>query len=179
MKPPAIRAAAARHRAAPRAAVAALLLLSGCALTPLYAGGGSGVAAATLGSIAVDPIPDRAGYLLRSALQDRFGGDPGNPRYRLEVAIDDAITGFGIRGDDSISRERRTLRARYRLVSVDTGAVVFEATTGSDAGIDVVGSEYAVVAAEDTATERLATEVADQISTRIALFARQTASARD
>jgi LPS-assembly lipoprotein len=37
----------------------------------------------------------------------------------------------------------------------------------------VVTSEYAVIAAEQTALERLSGEVADQIVTRVALYARQ------
>jgi LPS-assembly lipoprotein len=87
------------------------------------------------------------------------------------VELDDRITGFGIRLDDAVTRERRTLRARYRLVDAQLGTVLLDATAGSDAGIDVVGSEYATVAAEQTALERLSEEVADQIVSRVALFA--------
>ena len=47
-----------------------------------------------------------------------------------------------------------------------------DATAASDAGIDVVNSEYATIAAENSALERLAADVADQIVTRLALFAR-------
>ena len=60
------------------------------------------------------------------------------------------------------------MRARYRLVDLANGAVVLDATAGSDAGIDVVSSEYATVAAEQTAVERLAEVVADQIVARLA-----------
>ena len=70
-----------------------------------------------------------------------------------------------------MTRERRTLRARYQLVRASTGEVVLDATAGSDAGIDVVSSEYATVAAEQTAAERLADDVADQIVARLALYA--------
>ncbi len=84
----------------------------------------------------------------------------------------------GIRRDDSVTRERRTLRARYRLVDAGTGAVVLDATAGSDAGIDVVSSEYATVAAEQTALERLSKEVADQIVTRIAVFGLRSGTAQ-
>ena len=80
------------------------------------------------------------------------------------------MTGFGIRGDSAVTRERRTLRARYQLVDLKTGQVVLDATAGSDAGIDVVSSEYATVAAEQTALERLSTVVADQIVSRLGLF---------
>jgi len=147
------------------------LVLAGCTLRPLYAGGGSGPVAQALHGVRVAPIPGRAGWLVRTALEDRFAHRGGDPVYRLEVELDDDITGFGIRSDDAVTRERRTLRARYRLVDAHAGTVLLDATAGSDAGIDVVSSEYATVAAEQTALERLSVAIADQIVSRIALYA--------
>lgn len=151
---------------------ASALALAGCGLRPLYGGGETSASATILRSVAVQPIPGQAGWLVRTALIDRIGDQAGTtPRYRLEVELDDDLTGLGIRGDSAVTRERRTLRARYRLVENSTGAVVLDATAGSDAGIDVVGSEYATVAAEQTALERLSQVVADQIVARLGLFA--------
>ena len=150
------------------APLALVMMLAGCGLQPVYGGGGSGPVAQTLAAISVAQIPDRAGYLLRNALLQRLGTPAETPRLRLEVELDDQITGFGIRGDNSIARERRTLRARYRVVAIATGAVLLDATAGSDVGIDRVSSDYAVVAAETTALDRLAVEVAAQITARIA-----------
>jgi len=148
------------------------LALSGCTLRPLYAGGPNGRVAHALHGVEVAPIEGRSGWLVRTALVDRLGGRDADPvAYRLEVDLDDDITGFGIRSDNAVTRERRTLRARYRLVDANRGTVLLDATAGSDAGIDVVSSEYATVAAEQTALERLSVEVADQIVSRIALFA--------
>lgn len=157
----------------------AAISLSGCGLRPLYAGGGDGPVASTLQSVAVAPIPGRVGWLMFNNLQERLHG-PGEQaaRYRLEVELDDTITQLGIRGDRAATRERRTLRARYRLVDLDSGLVVLDATAGSDAGIDVVSSEYATVAAEQSAVERLSELVADQIVSRLGLFAARTAPAR-
>ena len=152
-----------------------MLLLGGCGLRPLYSGGGSGQVAQTLRTIDVAPIGGRGGWLVRTALEDRIGDGGANPRYRLEIELDDDITGFGIRSGNTITRERRTLRARYRLVDAQVGTVLLDATAGSDAGVDVVSSEYATVAAEQTALERLAKELADQIITRVALYASRTA----
>jgi LPS-assembly lipoprotein len=154
------------------------LLLGGCTLRPLYVGGGKGQVAQSLRSVAIAPIEGRAGWLVRTALQDRLGKEDGSPRYRLEVELDDAIVGFGIRSDNSVSRERRTLRARYRLVDVSVGTVLVDATAGSDAGIDVVSSEYATVAAEQTALERLSKDIADQIVSRVALYAARSGNGR-
>jgi LPS-assembly lipoprotein len=137
----------------------------------MYAGGASGPVASSLAAISVAPIPERAGWLMRNALIDRLGGENSRAPYRLEVDLDDDISGFGIRGDRSVTRERRTLRARYRLVQASSGQVLLDATAGSDAGIDVVSSPYATVAAEQTALERLSKVVADQIIARLALYA--------
>jgi LPS-assembly lipoprotein len=132
------------------------VLLGGCALQPLYSGGSSGVVA-------------------RNALTDRLeasGGD-GAAKYRLDVRLDDDLEGLGVLADDTISRERRTLRARYQLIELASGAILLDATAGSDAGIDVVSSEYATIAAEQRALENLAQELADQMVTRIALTLRE------
>ncbi len=157
-------------------ALATMLALGACGLQPMYAGGSSGQVASGLSAIQVAPIPERAGWLVRNALVDRMGGEAASPTYRLEVELDDNLIAFGIRGDSTTTRERRTLRARYRLVEIGTGEVVLDATAGSDAGIDVVSSEYATVAAEQTAQERLATMIADQMVSRISLFVRNRAS---
>jgi LPS-assembly lipoprotein len=161
---------------------AALLLLgavalSGCGLRPLYAGGGNGAVANALANVEVAPIEGKAGWLMANALRDRLGNGGGAPTYRLDIRLDDRISGLGLRSDDSVTRERRALRARYQLVNVADGSVLLDATAGSDAGIDVVQSEYATIAAENTALERLSGIVADQIVSRLALYAQRRPAA--
>lgn len=152
------------------------LMLAGCSLQPVYSGGQQGEAMGLLGAVEVGPIPDKAGFLVRDRLLQRLPSAE-SPRYRLDVVLDDDIIGFGVRGDNSIIRERRTLRARYRLVETGTDRVLLDTTATADAGIDVVSSEYAVVAAEATALERLAQDIADQIVARLALYGRSAPAA--
>ena len=153
--------------------------LTGCGLQPLYGGGSSSPIAATLRSVTVGPIAGQSGWLVRNKLVDRLAETGSGPaEYRLDVTLDDNITALGIRGDRAATYERRTLRARYQLVSAATGTVVLDATAGSDAGIDIVSSEYATVAAEQTALENLADTVADQIVARLALYASRTRPAK-
>jgi LPS-assembly lipoprotein len=147
------------------------LALSGCGLRPLYGGGSAGPVQSMLAAVQVAPIEGQSGWLVSNALRDRLHTGDETPRYRLEVQLDDQIAGLGVRSDDSVARERRTLRARYQLIDLSNGAVVLDATAGSDAGIDVVGSEYATIAAEKSALERLSGIVADQIVARVARFA--------
>lgn len=141
----------------------------------MYAGGGSGAVASALAGIEVPAIPGQGGWLVRNALVERLGaGRDGAPRYRLDVRLDDRLQGSGLLSNDTITRERRTLRARYQLVDMSSGAIVLDATASADAGIDVVSSEYAVIAAEQTALENISSEVADQIVTRVAVKLRPT-----
>lgn len=157
------------------APVALALSLAGCGLQPMYAGGGNGLVARELGAIEVPAIEGQSGWLVRNALVDRLGAGASGAgaRYRLDVRLDDRLEGLGVLSDDTIGRERRTLRARYQLVDLASGTILVDATAGSDAGIDVVSSEYATISAEQTALENLAREVASQITTRLALTLRE------
>jgi LPS-assembly lipoprotein len=159
-------------------AALAALTLAGCGLQPLYSGGGSGLVARETAAIAVAPIEGRAGYLVHNALTDRLGAaGHDSPRYRLDVRLDEKLSGMIVRSDNSVSRERSVMRARYQLVDLASGAILLDATADADAGIDIVSSEYAVIAAEQTAEQNLAQTIANQIVTRIATRLRQGAPA--
>lgn len=153
--------------------------LAGCGLRPLYGGAQGSEIRMTLQAVEVAPIEGKAGWLVRNKLVERLGSEAGSgARYRLVVTLDDNITAFGLRGDRAATFERRSLRARYQLVASATGLVLLDATAGSDAGIDIVSSEYATVAAEQSALERLADQVSDQIATRLAVYASRTGPAQ-
>jgi LPS-assembly lipoprotein len=154
----------------------ATAMLAACGLQPLYSGGSKGEVANLLSTVAVEPIEGKNGWLMRNAISDRLGAAAGGAtRYKLVVKLDDQIEGFGVRADDTITRERRTLRARYQLIDNESGKTVLDATAGSDAGIDVVSSEYATIAAENTALENLTQKVSEQIVTQLSIYARTDA----
>ncbi|WP_073973566.1 LPS assembly lipoprotein LptE [Erythrobacter donghaensis] len=157
--------------------LAASLALAACGLSPMYAGGAQSASAQGLAAVEVPAIQGRGGWLVKNALDARLGvAGEATPRYRLDVRLDDSLEALGVLNDDTISRERRVLRARYQLVDLASGAVLLDATAGSDAGIDVVSSEYATIAAEQKALENLALEVADRVATQVALTLRAQAS---
>jgi LPS-assembly lipoprotein len=162
-----------RLRASLVAPLLLVLALSGCGLRPMYAGGSAGPVASTLTQVEVEPIEGKAGWLMANALRDRLPAS-GTPHYRLVIKLDDQISGLGVSRDNSVTRERRTLRARYQLIDLAQGTTLLDATAGSDSGIDVVGSEYATIAAENSALEHLSGIVADQIVSRLALYADRT-----
>jgi LPS-assembly lipoprotein len=150
------------------------LALSACGLQPMYAGGSNGQVAQGLAAVEVSPIQGKSGWLMQNALNDRLGiaGNP-TPQYRLDVRLDDQIEGLGVLSDDTVGRERRILRARYQLVDIVSGEILLDRTSGADAGIDVVSSEYATIAAEDRALENLTQEVASRIVTQLSLVLRE------
>lgn len=152
-------------------------------LQPLYGSVGSASGASVaqgLAGVDVPPIPGRAGWLVRNALTDRLGAaGEASLRYRLDVQLDDSLQGLGVLNDDTITRERRVLRARYQLTDTTTDTILLDASTGSDAGIDVVSSEYATIAAEQRALENLALNIADRMVTQISLTLRENGSDND
>lgn len=166
-------------RAAPALfALSALVALPGCGLSPLYSGGSSATVAQGIAAVDVPAIPGRGGWLVKNALEERFGAaGSSTPAYRLDVRLDDTLEALGVLNDDTVSRERRILRARYQLVDLATGAILLDATARSDAGIDVVSSEYATIAAEQKALENLAREVAERMAVQVALTLRERAAA--
>ena len=143
----------------------------------MYAGGSNGVVARGLANVEVAAITGKDGWLVRNALVDQMGSNnAAAPKYRLDVRLHDKLEGLAVLSDDSISRERRTLSARYQLVDLATGKVLLDATASSDAGIDVVSSDYATIAAEQTALENLSKDVATRIVTNVALRLRGDSS---
>lgn len=161
-------------------ALAALLLAlatASCGLQPLYSNGGSGGIARGLAAVDVPAIEGRAGWLVRDALRQELGqgaeGAGSGAAYRLDVLLDEQLQGLGVLTNETVGRERYILRARYQLIELASGTIVLDAAAGSDVGIDVVSSEYATIAAEQTAQENLALQLADQIATRLALTLRR------
>ena len=159
-------------------AFVACLALTACGLSPMYAGGTGAATAQGMAAVDIPAIQGRGGWLVKNALEARLGvGGKTAPEYRLDVRLDDSLEALGVLNDDTISRERRILRARYQLVELATGAILLDATAGSDAGIDVVSSEYATIAAEQKALENLALDVADRMATQVAVTLRSRAAA--
>jgi LPS-assembly lipoprotein len=151
------------------AALLCLAFLSGCGFTPLYGDGATSAVSTALKSIDVAPIPDRLGQLVRDGLERQFNAGKST-QYQLIVTLEQNIEGFGIRQDESVTRERVSLVANYTLMDTATGKPLFEGQARSDAGVDKVRSEYATIAAERAAAQRNADQVVRQISVRLAQY---------
>ena len=158
------------------------LSLDGCGFQPVYmptASGKPGPAQRELASVNVPVIPERPGQLLRQALQDHFGDDSGTPSaYDLQVSYQ--ITGEGIAVESATLATRIRLRgyAAWTLLTHDTQRRTL--TTGSARamdGVNIFGSQYF---ASDLETEvvyqRIAENVAQQITTQLAVWFRKRAA---
>jgi LPS-assembly lipoprotein len=149
------------------------LLLAACGFRPLYDDGEAGQVASAMRGITVAPIPDRTGQLVRDGLERHFTAR-GTASYQLVVTLEESIEGFGIRQDESVTRERVSLVARYSLIDLATEKPVLEDLARSDVGVDKVSSEYATIVAERAASRRNADQLVRQITNRLAQHFKKT-----
>jgi LPS-assembly lipoprotein len=172
-----------------RWAVAVLLLaVAACGFRPLYGEGPRQAAIADLGAIEVAPIADRIGQLTHNLLLDNINprGRPSDPAYRLQVGLRETRTRLGFQKDATATRARMDLVARFDLVELASGAVVSSGNSRATASYNIVESDFATLATEKNARERVARIVADDITIRVAAcfsrretcFKRPTAAAQ-
>jgi LPS-assembly lipoprotein len=155
------------------ALLAVVALLTACGFQPLYGerSGGGAVRQASA-SIAVAPIPDRVGQLVRNHLIDSLtpGGVPQRPVYTLSIDLTQTKEGVAFQSDEQATRINVTLEANFVLRDADGDAVLTQGTTRSVAALNIVQSEFANITAEADAQRRAARQVADSIALRLGVF---------
>ena len=158
------------------------LLLAGCGFRPVYmgaAGGAPGPAPRNLARIHVALIPDRPGQLLRQALQRRFhGADDTTPRrYTLHVSYWITGSNEGILDSTVGTRVQLIGNATWTLTRHDaSGTKVTVGSAQAMDGVDLFANQYfGFDLGSDAADRRLARAIADQITTRLAIFFRHRA----
>jgi LPS-assembly lipoprotein len=164
--------------------LAAATLLPGCGFQPVYmptASGKAGVAQRELAAVFVDVIGERAGQLLRQALQERFeaGGVAASRAYELSVAYGISGEGIGIQPDTSVSRIRLVGEANWSLMAYDpTHSKLVHGRAKATDAFDVINQQlFAADLSGSVAQQRLADAVADQITVQLAAWFRQRAAA--
>jgi len=156
--------------------------LGGCGFQPVYmptASGKAGPAARGLQSVFVAIIPDRPGQLLRQALQERFGSDSGTPsEYDLQVSFGVAGEGIAIEANDIATRLRLIGNASWTLLAHDGKRTPL--TSGSARfidGLNIFDAEYFAADLETEAVQkRIADNIAQQITTQLAVWFRKRAA---
>ncbi len=169
-------------------ALLALALLSACGFTPLYNKVRGASAMSQLGQIHIAPVSDtsvdaytrayyrqgrttRLGQLFQDGLERQMAGGSDSP-YRLQVSIEERIDGLGIRPDESFTRQRVSLIARYQLIDVSQNKALYHGEAKSEIGVDRVASEYATLTAERAAGERNTELLVRQITAKLVLALR-------
>lgn len=166
-----------------RLAIASLCLpLAGCGFHPLYAerGAAHGAMQADLGSIYVEPVPDRLGYELRNRLIDVMDarGESAGASYRLRVSLADKKLPIGVQSQQApggitqtvITRYNNTLTVEYELVDLKTDKAVTHGVETGLSAYNVLQSPYATLAAQQDADMRAADDIADRIRLDLAVY---------
>ncbi len=150
----------------------ALVILSACGFQPLYGDKSYGAGATEkLNDVDIGGIPDREGQKLRNLLIDRFypTGRPSSTRYRLEVSLSATEQKLALQKDASAVRAQLNVTAPYRLIDTTNGAEVFRANARTIISYNVLEQHYAGVLTVENAYDRGLLEVANDITTRIAM----------
>lgn len=155
------------------AAALLLLALAGCGFRPLYGETGpESPADERLAAVAVEPIEERMGQLLRNALLLRLtpAGEPARPFYRLSVDLDRRVTRFAYRQDETPTRARMSVVAAYLLNDGGAGKPLTAGTARAIVSWDLRDANYATVTAERDAEDRAARLLAEAIKTRLGVY---------
>jgi LPS-assembly lipoprotein len=157
--------------AARLASLALLALLAACGFQPLYGQGPRQADPGQLGNIEVAPIADRLGQITRNHLLDRLNprGRPLAPEYRLEVILSESNERLAFRKDATATRALMRLVAHYRLTEIASGTLVHGGASRATASYNIVASDFATIASEKNARERVSRIVAEDVALRLSV----------
>jgi LPS-assembly lipoprotein len=164
-------------------ALLAALLLAGCGFHPLYDADGAraqsqgGTVSAHLDGIYVELIPNRAGQLLRQALQTRLDSDDGDRKaYSLAVSYSIAEEAISVLNTNSNTRTRAVGRGTWSLTAIaNPGTPLASGTVRVLDGFNTLDEQVFFSVLENEAVQRrLADNIADQITQRLATYFRRS-----
>jgi LPS-assembly lipoprotein len=152
-------------------------LMGGCGFKPMYAhapGGGTGPAMDGLAQITVANIPERSGQILRQSLQERFERSGIGEAHRYDLTVSYTITGEGvaITPDTVTTRLRFVGRASFQLISQDPNrTTLYSGWARSVDGLNTFNQQMFASDLEfETVEQRIADDVADQITQQLAAY---------
>ncbi|MBT5944423.1 MAG: hypothetical protein HOG93_07320 [Rhodospirillaceae bacterium] len=149
-----------------------LLGLTACGFEPLYGDKDQGTATEDLlGRVAVSPIADRPGQLVRTELTNRLTPRPAlEPLYVVNVELSESKRGLAVRRDASATRANLIITAKFDLIAIGREGSLMSGSIRSSNGYDILTSDFATFAAENDARRRGASDIADAIVDRLAIF---------
>lgn len=151
-----------------------VLLTAGCGFRPLYgnAAGPQGGPGTDLAAIAVHPIENRRGQILRTQLETELTprGVPRDPQYYLDVTVAEQATDLDVQRTATATFANLRVTAAYRLVDVKTVKAITGGRSDFTVSYNVLTSPYGNLVAEQDARRRALGEIARDIHRRLALF---------
>lgn len=146
-----------------------LLTLAACGFSPLY---GDRAASPQLSAVRIANMEGANGQRLRLLIEDRIHSHatPEVPRYDLKVTFTTYKEDLGIKDDDVATRARMSITARYTLTSLENpDEKPYTGKTRSFVSYNILSDPYSTTAAEEDALSRGFVQVADNITSSIAL----------
>jgi LPS-assembly lipoprotein len=154
------------------AALAALPLLAGCNLRPIYGRAQQEGVRPELAAIEIVEVGGRRGQFFRNYLIDELnpGGLIVPAAYALEVRLRQEQTALAIQLDDTATRYNLILGADFALKRKADDQVIYSSATRRVVSFNVRSDPFGTLVAEQDAERRASREVARQIRTMLSLY---------
>lgn len=150
--------------------------LLGCGFQPLYLSGestpGEPSVGGALASVAVAPIPDRVGQLVRNDLVFLLAPavDERTAAYRLDVHLLERISELAVERSGFATRANLRLNATFALFDLGTGKAVMNSRARAISSYNIVDASYSTLTAQNAARERAARRIAEDIRSRVSAY---------
>jgi LPS-assembly lipoprotein len=153
------------------ASIALLSLTASCGFEPLYARKDNGSVVDDLAQVRIDLIPDRSGQILRNYLLDDLNprGQAAAPNYYLTVRVNEPRQEIGLQRNDTVTRYSYGVSAQFSLRNA-RGGTVYSGSSASGTSFEISDSEFATIANQQTARDRLMQQISGDIREQLAVF---------
>tara|TARA_Y100001936_G_scaffold254029_1_gene323736 strand:- start:32254 stop:32826 length:573 start_codon:yes stop_codon:yes gene_type:complete len=140
----------------------------GCGFQPLYSQAGAANSQA-LSSVAILPISDRRGQILRKFLLERMSTNLGtqSTKFTLRVELSESKSNINIGRDESATRANLFITAKFALTR-RAGGGKYSGQILSTNSYNVLDSDFATLSAENDARNRALKSLAEEIRLRVA-----------
>ncbi|MDY0881948.1 LPS assembly lipoprotein LptE [Dongia soli] len=155
------------------------IALAGCGFRPMYgeaAGANTtgGIAGTKLAQIRIDPIADRIGQELHNRLRDRMNpsGQPDVAAYSLSVTLSQTEQEIAGDTDENVRHKILKVTAVYSLIPTkdDKQPLLNNTSSRISVSFDTLDDPYNDIATKEDAERRAVEQLADMITTRIAVY---------
>lgn len=149
------------------------LCVSACGFRPLYQNTSTLAGGRTvLDNIGiVSPNNTYTVQAVQNALIDRFyhQGTPQQTRYALSFQIIENTRNLVIQRNDTSTRAQLVSSANYQLTDTESKKVIDQGTIRAVSSYNILPSQYATLVSQNDARDRNVRELADKITTRMAV----------